>query len=373
MNRSRFCGLLLLAFLGLACSNDDGSLSETEQDALSDFQIIGEDANSIFLYTYSSENEESSILNLSDFSGVNRQYITLRQTGSLVSFFSFTSDNFSLVLHDVDNNSSFSYPNFYTVADERSITWGSNSESHIFLGFFSPFGTRDYYVRILDPVSGDFTDVPIEDNTTRVFSPLYTNGRLVLPYRDSAENYKIAVLDTDNALVRVIIDYDNAATSLFLNDLDELVILNSSDQLNYQYNIFDLQNVTITEAGNFELNKFFNPGPVDAILSDNKLYYLNFFAQPYPVTSGPAVFDLGIQEDLVIDILGIKLEVETELGGAVILTDIHYLEKANSFAVGYAEAENQEQWNGGVFFIRPDGAIIDRIELPFVPTYVVRE
>ncbi|MDX1315349.1 MAG: hypothetical protein R3356_07590, partial [Eudoraea sp.] len=159
----------------------------------------------------------------------------------------------------------------------------------------------------------------------------------------------------------------------FLNNMDELVVLFSSDQLNYRYNVYDLQNVTVTDQGNFELNKFFPPGPLDANISNDKLYYLNFFAQPYPVTSGPAVFDIGLQEDAVVDILGIKLEVETEIGGPIILTDIHYLESSDLFAVGYVETGNPSELIGGVVFIRPDGEKVYRTALPFIPTYIVRE
>ena len=373
MRRLRLYGLLLLVSLGIACSNDDGTLIETGQEALPEFQIIGEDENSIFLYTSTEDPDEGSILNLSEFSGVNRQYLTLRQTDNLVSFYTFASDNFSVVFHDVGTNSNASYPNFYTVSDERAITWGSNSEDEIYLGFYSPRGTRNYNVRIMDPVSGDFTDVPIEDNTTQAFSPLYANGRLALPYRDVSGNYKIAVLDTDNAALIVIYNFGSSPTSVFLNGFDELGVLSSPDQLNYQYNFYDLQNGNQTGTGDFQLSKFFAPGPLDANISDNKLYYINFFAQPYPVTTGPAVFDLGNQEDLVIDILGIKQEVETEIGNPIVLTDIHFLESAALFAIGYAEAGDQSGFIGGVVFIRPNGEKVYRLELPFVPTYIVRE
>ena len=91
------------------------------------------------------------------------------------------------------------------------------------------------------------------------------------------------------------------------------------------------------------------------------------------MVSGPAVFDIGIQEDLVIDILGIKLEAETEIGGPIILTDIHFLEKEDLFVVGYEETANASEVRCGVVLIRPDGQKVSRTELPFIPTYVVRE
>ncbi|MBT8210011.1 MAG: hypothetical protein KJP14_05730 [Eudoraea sp.] len=369
----RIFGVFFAAFFFWSCSSDDGANSVAEQDTLPDFQVIGEDGSSIYQYSYSSTDEEGSILDLTQVNGVNRQYITLRQTGDLISFFSFASDSFSVVLHDAFTNTAISYPNFYSVSDDRAITWGSNSEFNLFLGFYTPRGTRNYNVRIIDPETGLFTDVPVAFNTTRAFQPLYSNGRLVLPYQDSIENYQIAILDTDNASITRTLNFGGAVTNLFLNDSDDLVVLSSLDQSNYQYTIYDLQTLAVNEEGNFVLNKFLPSGRLEANLSDNKLYYINFFAQPYPLTSGPAVYDLTLQEDRVIDMLGIAQEIEAEIGTSLVLTDIYYLESAELFAVCYAEATPADSWNGGLIFLRPSGEIVYRLELPFVPTYLVRQ
>lgn len=373
MIHHRICGILLAVFFFWGCSNDDGAPSTTGQDTLPDFQVIGEDGSSIYQYSYSGSDDEGTILNLTESNGVPRQYITLRQTGDLLSFFSFASDNFSVVLHDAFTNAAISYPNFYAVSDDRAITWGSNSEFNLFMGFYTPRGTRNYNVRIIDPETELFTDVPVAFNTTRAFQPLYSNGRLVLLYQDSIENYQIAILDTDNASIIQNLDLGGAATSIFLDNSNDLVVLSSLDQSDYQYTIYDLQTLAINEEGNFVLNKFLPSGPLEANFSDNKLYYINFFAQPYPLTRGPAVYDLSLQEDRVIDMLGIAQEIEEEIGTSIVITDINFLESAGLFAVGYAEATPADSWNGGLIFIRPTGEKVYRIELPFVPTYVIRQ
>ena len=372
MSKLRLSGLLFAFLLIWGCSNDDAPSTDHTENGIPDFQLIGEDGSSIYQYTYSGAAEEGTTRNLTESNGVNRQYITLRQTGDLLSFFSFASDSFSVVLHDAVSKSSISYPNFYNISDDRAITWGSNSESQLFLGFYSPRGTRNYSVRIIDPETADFTDVQVEFNTTRAFSPLYSNGRLVLLYRDSAENYRIAVLDTDNETVIQTLDFGSATTSVFLNKFDELVVFSSTDQSNYQYRIYDLQTLLVQEEGNFVLNSFIPAGPIEASLSNNKLYYLNFFAQPYPLEAGPAVFDLLQSENRVIDILGIVEQNEVEIGNSIVLTDIHYLEGPDLFAVGYAVDGAPGSWDGGMLFIRPDGEQLGRVELPFVPTYVIR-
>ncbi len=371
MTYLRLLGLLSGLLLIAGCSNDDSPAMDPAEGRLPDFQVIGEDGSSIYQYTYSEQAEQGTTLNLTETRGVNRQYITLRQTSDLLSFFSFASDSFSVVLHDAGTQASRSYPNFYEVSDERAITWGSNSESQLFLGFYSPRGTRNYSVRIIDPETSDVTDLQVELNTTRAFSPLYTNGRLVLLYRDSIENYRLAILDTDNQTLLQTLDFGTATTSVFLNNFDELVVLSSTDQSNYQYSAYDLQTLQIQEEGSFVLSKFFPPGPLDANLSDNRLHYRNFFAQPYPLTSGPAVFDLQQGEDRIIDMLGIVERNEEEIGNSIVLTDIHYLESPALFAVGYAVQGPPDSWDGGLLFIRPDGEQIGRLELPFVPTYVV--
>ncbi|MBT8323072.1 MAG: hypothetical protein KJO94_06290, partial [Eudoraea sp.] len=62
-----------------------------------------------------------------------------------------------------------------------------------------------------------------------------------------------------------------------------------------------------------------------------------------------------------------------EIGTSLVLTDIYYLESAELFAVCYAEATPADSWNGGLIFLRPSGEKVYRLELPFVPTYVIRQ
>ena len=80
---------LLAAFLFWNCSNDDLDGEEMEiSNGIPDFQVIAEDENSIFWYTYDAMSEDGNTVNLTLEDNVDRNYITLRQVGAVISFFS---------------------------------------------------------------------------------------------------------------------------------------------------------------------------------------------------------------------------------------------------------------------------------------------
>ncbi len=372
MKSIRFIGLLLPFFLMVACSNDDGQSNVDREVSIPDFNLIGEDGSSIYQYQYSSAAKSGIRTNITQENGVSRQYITIRQTADWVSFFSFANNNFSFVQRNIANGSGLAYPDFYTVSDDRAITWGTNSETEIFLGFYTPRGTKNYNVRLLDPETAEFLDIFIEFGILQAYQPLYNNGRLVMPFRDNASNYKIAVVNTDAQALMQILDFGGAVPSVFIDDIGDMVVISSTDQNNYGYKTYDLQSLDILTEDSFTLNKYFEPGPLEASLSGDKLFYLNYFAQPYPIPVGPAVFDIPQGEDRVIDILSIVEDFEEEKGFKIALTAIRYMEIEQVFLVGYAENGDPEVWRGGVFVITTDGRLVDTIEVDFVPTFIAK-
>lgn len=372
MKSIRFIGLLLPFFLMLGCSNDDGQADVDREVSIPDFNLIGEDESSIYQFQYSSVAKSGIHTNITQENGVSRRYITIRQTADWVSFFSFANDNFSFVQRNISTGSGLSYPDFYTVSDERAITWGTNSETEIFLGFYTPRGTKNFNVRLLNPETSEFLDIFIEFGIQQAYQPLYNNGRLVMPFRDNASNYKIAVVNTDAQSLLQILDFGSAIPSVFIDDNEDMVVISSSDQNNYNYKTYDLLSLEIVAEDSFTLNKYFEPGPLEASLSGDRLFYLNYFAQPYPIPVGPAVFDIPQGEDQVLDMLSIVEDFEEEKGLKIALTAIRYMEVEQVFLVGYAENGDPDIWRGGVFLITSDGRLLERIEVDFVPTFIAK-
>ena len=87
---------------------------------------------------------------------------------------------------------------------------------------------------------------------------------------------------------------------------------------------------------------------------------------------GPAFYDFVKDENVVIDILSIVQEVEAATQFTVNLTALRYFEEEEVFLMGYANAFTPNGIKGGVLVISREGNLLERIEVPFAPTYFVK-
>lgn len=371
MRSSLFLGCCLLLLATGSCSKDSMSGTEEEQVLLPDFRLIGEDTENVFRYTYDGFAGSGTETNLTQSLGVDPLYLTLRQVGDDVSFYSFASGRFSLIQVNTFTGQAISYPDFYTVTDERAITWGTNSEDLIFLGNYSPKGSRDFGIRTLDPSDGSFTDLPIALNIQQAYAPLYYRQRLMFTYRDESGSYKIGIFDAENRTLMRTLDFNTGIPNVLIDDLGNIGILVGLGNSIFTYRVFDIETLDQLSETPFTLDVFLPPGPLQGSVFGSTLYYTEFLAQPSEVPFGPAFFDFGTNTGSEIDILGVVQQVEADTGSNVDLTAIRYYNDAGVFLVGYADTDFQNGLNGGVLVISNTGQLQARIPLPFVPTYFV--
>jgi hypothetical protein len=355
-----------------SCSKDSAAGVEEDQRRLPDFRLIGEDAASTFQYTYDGTTGSGEAVNLTQTLGVNRSYLTLRQVGAVVSFYSFSSGNFSLYQQNTLTGQSVSFPNFYTVSEERAITWGANAEDQIFLGYYSPRGSRDFGVRFLDPSDGSFTDRVLESDIEQAFDPLYYRQRLLVTYKAGGGAYKIAILNTESGEVLQTLDLGAGIPNVLIDDTGDIGILLGLGNSEFVYRTLAFETLEETTSRTFSLNEFFPAGPFQGSVFGTTLYYVNSYAQPAAVPFGPAYVDIVKGQNFNVDIVGIVQEVEAELGLDIDLTSLRYYEETGVFLLGYAQLNSQFQQEGGVVALSKTGNFIDRLPLPFVPTYFLR-
>jgi hypothetical protein len=309
--------VLLVSLLTSCVGNDDGPPTEPVSQ-IPDFRVLGEDTGSILQYTYSASASQGNLINLTRTLNVPRQFITLRQVNELLTFYSFASGNFSAIQFNTETGESRSFDNFYTNSPEHSVIWGANSESKLFLGYYSPEGSSNLGVRFIDPVSNDWIELNIAFHTREVFQPLYHESRLLVPYMDEHANYKVAVLDTDTSVLLGTWDFGSATPSIIINNAGNIVIFTGNESSEYGYAVYDFDTLDIISESTFSLNRFFSPGPLQADLIDGILYYLHFYAQPSVVPFGPAVYDFEKEENTILDMPTSVREVLIDLGAAVV-------------------------------------------------------
>ena len=354
------------------CSNDDDAEMQAESLLeIPDFQLIAEDTESIFWYSYDAELESANTINLTEEDNLNRFYISLRQVVDKLSFFSLFDGSFSLLQKNISNNSIVSVENFISISAERSIIWGTTTESQILMAYYSPPSSGELGVRTQDIESGSFDDTQLASDVFETSEPLYYNQRLFAAYLDNNNRYNMVVFDTENLAIIRTFDFEDQFPSLLIDDDGNLVIL-TGKQGSFTRQVYDVVNMDLLDTENFSLGQFLETGPLDAFLVNNKLYYKNGLIQPSPLPFAPAVFDFSTGESQVVDIISIRDTVREQIDRDIIPTAFGFNTVNRIFLMAYAEASTDDSFLGGVLVIAENGDLIDILELPFVPTYFIK-
>jgi len=362
--------LLIISTLLLSCTNDDNRPEMVSENQMPNYTVIGQNFQSVFQYNYDGTLDEGELFNLTEESNINREYLTLRQVSQVLTFFSFAAGSFSAVQRNYITGESTFLNEFYTVSNERSVTWGTSSENKLFLGFFSPEGSTNYGIRTIDLTTDQEIDLIIEFNVNDVFEPLYYDGRLLITYLDQQANYKLAVLDTESNNIIKTFDFGKLVPSILINKEGELIIISGNSASDYELMLYDLRAMEVIQEDLFSINRYFFAGPIqsEASIVNEKLYYLNLYAQPSNIPFGPATYDFITKENRIIDMLSIVQQVQDEVGLDIELTVFNYNEKSNTFLMGYAKFVDAETLEGGVLVISEEGRLLNNTNLKFAPT-----
>ena len=372
INPKFFLFTLLAAFLFWNCSNDDMDGEEMEiSNDIPDFQIIAEDETSIFLYSYDAMSEEGNTANLTLEDNVDRNYITLRQVGAVISFFSLRDGSFSLLQKNVDDQSTRAIDDFIAVSSERSIIWGAVSENQVLMANYNPPSSGQMGIRSLDISTGLFEDTVLASGVADTGNPLYYQQRLFIDYFDNTGQYNMVVMDTENLELLRFFDFGNSIPNFLIDDNGNFVLL-VGDQGNFSREVYDVVTMDLIDQSTFVLEQVFLPGPIDAYIEDERFYFQYILTQPSQVPTAPAFFDFTTSENQIVDIVSIRDEVISQLEKQISLTAFGFDASSRTYLIGYGFSSINEDFAGGVIVINENGDLIDVIELPFVPTYFIK-
>ena len=374
MNPKTLLVSLIIALLFWHCSDDNIGVLETEMETSGetpDFRLIAEDETSIFLYTYDSDSDEGESVNLTLEDNVDRFYISLRQLAEELSFFSLINGSFSLFQKNLSDQSTTAFEDFLMISSERSVIWGTVSENQILMANYNPPGSGQLGIRSLDMNTGVFADTPLATNVADTGNPLYYRQRLFIDYLDNNDRYNMVVMDTENLELLASFAFENSIPSFLIDDSGDFVLL-SGDQGNFRREVYDVASLDLIEESSFSLEQVLSPGPLDGYLVNERLYYQYILTQPSNVATAPAFFDFTTAESQIVDISMIRDEVIDELGFTITLTAFGFDELSRTYLMGYGASLASESYDGGVIVIDENGDRINVIELPFVPTYFIK-
>ena len=372
MTPKNLLSYLLIALLFWHCSDDDiGSVDVPISGNTPDFQLIAEDENNIYFYDYDSESDKGEAFNLTQENNVDRFYITLRQVEDVISFFSLIDGSFSLLQKNLSDQSTSAFENFLAISSERSIVWGTVSENQILMANYNPPSSGALGIRSLDMNTGLFEDTPLASGVSDTGNPLYYQQRLFIDYIDNNDRYNMVVLDTENLELLRSFEFEDNVPSFLIDDNGHFVLLTGKDG-SFRREVYDVVNLDLIEESSFSLEQVLNQGPLNAYLEDERLFYQFILTQPSPVTTAPAYFDFSSAESHVVDIIFIRDEVIEQRGTPISFTAFGFDVLSRTYLLGFGLSSAGESFEGGVIVINENGDLIDLINLPFVPTYFVK-
>lgn len=371
MNTVKF---LVLAWAGLfwGCSADDSDPGPGPGDADSmvpDFLALGEDLEHVYLYSYSQDNETERVIDLSEEQEVFPSFLTVRQYDEVLTFYSFFEGRFSAEQRNLSTGSTQSLPNVYEVSNDQSVIWGTNTSSHMFFGYYSPVGSGNFGMRAVHIEDQETREILVENGVQNVYEPLLHEGKLFLTYRSGEGIYRTAIFDATTLERLASWDLGMETASLFLSAEGDMAVIRGDEDGGYVRETYDLLSLEATDALAFQLNRFFSPGPVQAALADDILYYLHFYAQPSRVPFAPAYYDFIRAENSILDMPGIIADLEAETGQTISLTAFRYDTGSRSFLLGYTRDYQKGEFEGGVLVISREGDVLATFPTPFIPVF----
>jgi hypothetical protein len=368
MNLKKFF-LPLLATMVIGCSSDDGTVPAVKEKSPVNFTVIGQTENSVIQFAYDAGTTSGITFNLTEELGVQTNYLTLRQSGNLLSFYSFANGSFSLQQKNLRTNETNNYDDFFANSPGRSVAWGINNQTNVFFGFFGPNSSRNLGIQDVALNSADVNDITIDFDIDFVFQPVLFENKIFFAYRDNRGNYKFTFYNTLSKGGGPILNFGNFPISFLVSDENTIVIIKNG--VNPILTHYDPE--TLSELDEVPLNfgTALNQGPVDAVLEADRLYYSRPTVQPAKLFAEPAIFDVTTQEDFQIDLKTIITQLEVDFGADVAINSIVYSASKRIFLVGYSKLL-QTEVAGGILQISPEGELIENIEVDFLPAFFVK-
>ena len=367
----RILALVSALLLFISCSKENVE-AEAEPIVAEEVLLVGEDFEAIYSSYYRPLTQVLETQNLTSTLQVPLDYLIQRNYGNDLSFFSFEAGNFSLFRQNIITGSSGRWLDFYQNTTERSIIWGADVENSIFLAYFSPLGSKNLALLRMNLAGEIQEELQIEFGVESVNPPILQDGYLLIGYESSAGSYKIGVVEVAGFRWLGSLDLGDSGTPSYFIDEGQLVVLKNRISQNPELSVYELSSQEFLFSEELEINQFFQPGPIRARFIDQELYYYFTYAQPSPVTDGPAQYSLDRQSNRLIDMNAIRQELENERGLQVVFTARGIgTSDPPQFFIGYGFQTPGTEIEGGMLILDVAGNILEKVDLPYIPTAII--
>lgn len=355
----------------ISCATDDEDIRSPQQNVAGNFRIIGTNLDGVFEFSFNGTTNTNETNNLTEEVGVLPNFLTLRQRDDLLSFYSFSGGSFSLAQKDLANGSASNFDDFYENTSSRSIVWGTNSPTNVFLGYFPITDTESRDIALLDIQLSNLEglDTVIATDVDAFFQPLLFEQHLFITFRDNDGNYRLSSYNTITKTIDGTLNFGATPIGIFIDSEDNLALVNNEAERTLElYDSNTLSLIGSTSIANSRVSA--GPGPLDdVVLVQDQLYYRVPIPQPSNFSVLPGIYNLSTQENTTLDLSSAVNSIQSELGQNISLQDVLFSESQQVFLVSYRTVSQDIQ--GGVMQISTDGELLENTMFPFLPVFIV--
>lgn len=367
--------LLLLINLIYCCSSDNDNPSKV--DIRTNIAVFGSDNNAIY---------QSNINNGADITTYN-----------LTQEFGFQDQRIIFYARDYDPMVYFyTGPSYFDInrSWEKNLDTGAHSEYEVSCGpnlnqmTHRPVSNKDnifwlireyvnnqsvLYLKILNKNSKTCYSINLGVGSVDYFSEIFIfSGEYLLIYHANIESGQ-SFITKINTLNYTLVDQlnINGIGGIALNN-DKLYFFSSFTEFDfYEYNVNTFQ---LNQSGNFNSYFPYFGGAFNTSFKDDQMLIDLPYAQPNPVNSYPAFFDLD--KGIITSQVQIEFFLITENliklypDESVTLSKAKYkVDMDNKLVIGaYSCNINTNEQKNGIYFADFESNILKKIELNFVPT-----
>ncbi len=360
--------LFLSVVLLCSCSDidDNVTVSENVVTDFPDFSFLNfSTQGSVLQYQFDEFTQTGNFSDIAALDGINPNIQRIYEFGDVAGLYSGNQ----VWLKNVRTGSVINGMNFFSESDTEFRNWTINSESVVFSGFHDSINFDNFIVRIINLNNNVISNV-IVGNIGQTVEANFNQDHLVFYENEISENgniqSKLVVVNTDamESLGIQLFENRNIIGTVFGEQNDVFVFYNDAS-----YTRFDLSSFTPLDSGVSSLQVQLDGSE---IVNDSKIFYVRTFPEPSVLEPLPAIYDIVLQEETIVDVTP-ALEILANDNGWASLTrtTIDYAISVNSWLIGYNYLDVNGVLMGGVALFSNEAELITNLEVANFPNNLI--
>ena len=352
--------LVLCTVMLCSCSDTDDTVADdADTTAFPDFSFLNfSTSGSVLQYQFDVLAQTGSFSDIAALDGVNPAIERVYEFGDVAGMYAGNQ----VWLKNMRTGGVINGMNFFSEGDTEFRDWTINSESIVFSGFHDSINFDNFIVRVINLNNNVISNIPV-GNIGQTVEAVFHQDYLVFYRNELSDNTgiiqaKLVVVNTNTMeLLGVqLFENKNIIGTVFGEQNDVFVFYNDDT-----YTRFSLSSFTPIDSGASSLQVQLNGSE---IVNDSKIFYIRTFPEPNVLGSLPAIYDIALQEEVIVDVTpGLGMLASENGWTNLTRTTMDYAASVDSWLIGYSYTDSNGVTKGGIAKFSNDAELLANIEV----------